>query len=199
MQHSHPHMILYCVDICFYWGGNSERKLELLIIILPSSSLASLRPPSFGSLTSLFCSSLMDTWSNNFETSWISVWSSSINLRQSLDIDYWTTWGWRFIHVYRLRLIWSLIFECPFRFFPLVHRLLSTLMALRLYFAATIRRFADFGLTFNMLVKIHSDFLALYFFDWCWWHKRIRTIICDYLYRVYTIEASIIFLRFCWS
>ena len=56
MQHLNPHMIFKRADICFNWGGNSERKLESLIIILPSSSLASLRPLSFGSLTRLlFC------------------------------------------------------------------------------------------------------------------------------------------------
>ena len=42
-------------------GGNSERNVESLIIILPSSPLASLIPPSFGSLTRLLCSSLTDT------------------------------------------------------------------------------------------------------------------------------------------
>ena len=36
-------------------------------------------------------------------------------------------------------------------------------MDLRFDFAATIRRFSVFGLTSNMLVNKHSDFLALYF------------------------------------
>ena len=36
-------------------------------------------------------------------------------------------------------------------------------MALHLDFSATIRRFAVFGLTSNILVKRHSDFLALGF------------------------------------
>ena len=43
----------------------------------------------------------------------------------------------------------------------MVHKLLQTFMALRLYFVATIRRFAVFGLTSNMLMRRHSDFLVL--------------------------------------
>ena len=46
MQHSQPHMTLYRTDICFNSGGNSERNVELLIIILSSSYLASFRLPS---------------------------------------------------------------------------------------------------------------------------------------------------------
>ena len=56
-----------------------------------------------------------------------------------------------------------MIFELPFCFVLLVHRLLPTFMDLRLDFAAPTRRFAVFFLTSNMLVKRHSDFLALYF------------------------------------
>ena len=37
-------------------------------------------------------------------------------------------------------------------------------MDLRFYFAATKRCFAVFGITYNMLVNKHSDFLALGFF-----------------------------------
>ena len=66
------------------------------------------------SLTRPLCSSLTDTWSKNLGTSWGSVWSYNTTLRQSLKIGDWTTWGWCVIHVYRLRLICSLIFECPF-------------------------------------------------------------------------------------
>ena len=66
------------------------------------------------------------------------------------------------IHIYRLRLICSLIFECPFRFVFLVQMLLPTFMDLRLDFAATKRRFAVLGLTSNMFVNKHSDFPALY-------------------------------------
>ena len=44
-----------------------------------------------------------------------------------------------------------------------VRRLLPTFMALRLDFAATKRRFAVVGLTSNLFVNKHSDFLALRF------------------------------------
>ena len=130
-------MTLYCAYICFNCGGNSERNVESLIIILPSSSLASLIPPSFGSLTRLLCSSLTDTWSNNVGTSWGYVLSSNITLRQSLEIGDWATWGWHVIHVYKLRLICLLIFLCSFRFSLLVHRLFPTFMALRFDFSVT--------------------------------------------------------------
>ena len=56
-----------------------------------------------------------------------------------------------------------MIFECPFRFVFLVQRLLPTFMALPLDFAATKRRFYVLGLTSNMFVNKHSDFLALGF------------------------------------
>ena len=54
-------------------------------------------------------------------------------------------------------------FLMPFSFFLFVRRLVPTLMALCFYFEATIRRFSVFCLTSNMLVKRHSDFLALGF------------------------------------
>ena len=54
-----------------------------------------------------------------------------------------------------------MIFECPFRFF--VQRLLHTFMALRLDFAATKRSLAVVGLTANMFVNKHSDFLEIGF------------------------------------
>ena len=44
-----------------------------------------------------------------------------------------------------------------------VQRLLHTFMALRLYFAARKRCLAAVGLTANMFVNKHSDFLALGF------------------------------------
>ena len=48
-------------------------------------------------------------------------------------------------------------------FFFLVHRLLPTFLDLRLDFAAPTRRFSVLFLTFNMMVKRQSDFLALGF------------------------------------
>ena len=65
------------------------------------------------------------------------------------------------IHVYILRLICSYIFECPFRFVSLVHRLLRTFIDLNFDFAAPTQRFVISSLTSNMLVKIRSYFLAL--------------------------------------
>ena len=56
-----------------------------------------------------------------------------------------------------------MIYECPFRFVLLVHRLLHTFMALRFDFADPTRRFAVLFLTFNMLANKHSDLLALGF------------------------------------
>ena len=89
-------------------------------------------------------------------------------------------------------------FWMPFSFFFLVHRLLPTFMALRLDFSAPTQSFAVFGLTSNMLVKRHSDFLALGFLT-----------IVDVIgklglssvtpYGVESIAALIISLRFCWS
>ena len=61
-----------------------------------------------------------------------------------------------------------MIFECPFLFVLLVHRLLPNLMALRFDFSVPTRRFDVFFLTSNMLVKRHSDFLALYFLTVVW-------------------------------
>ena len=46
------------------WGGNSERNVESLITILPSSSLVSLWPPSFVSLTRLLCNYITSGVSN---------------------------------------------------------------------------------------------------------------------------------------
>ena len=45
----------------------------------------------------------------------------------------------------------------------LVHWLVPTFMALRFDFSSTIRRFDVFGLTSNIFVNKHSDFLALGF------------------------------------
>ena len=53
MQHSQPHMTLYLDDIVLNWGGNNERNVESVAMILFSAYLASLIPPSTGSLTSL--------------------------------------------------------------------------------------------------------------------------------------------------
>ena len=71
-------------------------------------------------------------------------------------------------------------------------------MALRLCFAATIRSFDVFGVTFNMLVKRHTDYLSLSFL------AGVDVIGVLGLLSVTpsgvdTIAASIIYLIFCWS
>ena len=53
IQNSQPHISLYRADNFFGRGGNSERNVESLIMILLSTSLASLSTPSSGSLTRL--------------------------------------------------------------------------------------------------------------------------------------------------
>ena len=106
-------------------------------------------------------SSLKETRSQTFGISCGSVWSSNITLIQLLEIGDWKTWEWCVIHAYILHIIWSFIFECPFRFFLLVHTLFPTLMALRFYFADSTWRIAVLFLTSNLLVNKHSDILAL--------------------------------------
>ena len=91
-----------------------------------------------------------------------------------------------------------MIFKHPFRFGFLVHRLLPTLRALRLDFAATIRRFSVFGLTSNMLVKRYSAFLALGFLTGVYF-VGILVLLSVNPYGVDTIAASITSLRVCWS
>ena len=84
----------------------------------------------------------------------------------------------------------------PFYYLLLVYRLLPTVMDLSFYFAAPTRRFAVFGLTPNMLVKIHSDLLALGFLTDV---VVIGTLglLCVSSSRVYTIKVSRISLIFC--
>ena len=87
-------------------------------------------------------------------------------------------------------------FWMPYSFFFWVHRLLPTLMALCFDFWAPIQCFDAFGLASNMLVKRHSDFLALFF-------NGVGVIGISGLlsvtpYGVDTIAASRISLRFCW-
>ena len=106
--------------------------------------------------------------------------------------------GWHVIHAYRLRLICSLIFDCPFRFFLLVHRLLPTFMVLILNFAAPTRRFSVLFLTFNMVVNKHSYFPALGILTG---DDVIVTLVLSSVTSsgVDTISASRKPLRFYWS
>ena len=78
----------------------------------------------------------------------------------------------------------------------LVQRLLHTFMVLHLDFAATKRRFDVVGLTSNMFVNKHRDFLALGFLTG-------DDVICTLgmlsvnPYGVDSIASSRISLRFC--
>ena len=83
----------------------------------------------------------------------------------------------------------------PFSFF-FVQRLLHTFRALRLDFAATKRRLAVVGLTANMFVNKHSDFLALGFLigDDGICSLGLLSVTNSGVDR---IAASIISLRFC--
>ena len=87
-----------------------------------------------------------------------------------------------------------MIVECPF--FSFFQRLLPTFMDLRLDFAAKKRRFAVLGLTSNMIVNKHSDFLALVFLNG---DDFVCTLVLSSVtpYGVDSIAASIISLRFC--
>ena len=69
-------------------------------------------------------------------------------------------------------------------------------MALRLYFAATKRLFAVLGLTSNMLVNKHSDFLALGFLSGVDVIDTLGMLSMN-PYIVYSKAASRISLRFC--
>ena len=53
MKHLQPHMTLYLDGICFNCGGNSERNVESLIMILFSAYIDSLSSPFYVSLTRL--------------------------------------------------------------------------------------------------------------------------------------------------
>ena len=84
----------------------------------------------------------------------------------------------------------------PFSFLVFFfQRLLHTSMALRLDFAATKRSFAVVGLTSNMFVNKHSDFLALCFLtgDYVIYTSGLLFVNP---YGVDSIAASRIFLRF---
>ena len=80
----------------------------------------------------------------------------------------------------------------------MVRWILPTFMAQRFDFADTILSSSVFGLTSNMLVNKHSDFLALGFLTGV---DVIVTLVLLSVtpYVVYTIAESRTSLRFCWS
>ena len=69
-------------------------------------------------------------------------------------------------------------------------------MDFRIDFAATNRRLAVVGLTSNMFVNKHSDFLALGF-STCFDFIRTLGLLSVTPYVVDSIATSIISLRFC--
>ena len=71
-------------------------------------------------------------------------------------------------------------------------------MALCSDFAATIQRFTIFGITSNMLVKRHYDFLALVFLNGVDAIGKLGLLYVTPI-GVETIAAYSISLRFCWS
>ena len=81
--------------------------------------------------------------------------------RKPLKIGYCTTCGWCTIQLYGDIFIWSFIFEFPIRFGYNARGLVPYLIALRLDLEPPNRQLAIFLFTPNMLVKKHSDFLAL--------------------------------------
>ena len=48
MKNSRPHMNVYCEEIFLSWGGIIDRSVEPLMMILFSTSLDPLSPPTFG-------------------------------------------------------------------------------------------------------------------------------------------------------
>ena len=71
-------------------------------------------------------------------------------------------------------------------------------MAFRFDFVATKQRFAVFGLTSNMFVNKHSDFLSLGFLSGVDVKGKLGLLSVTKS-GVDGREASIISLRFCWS
>ena len=130
-------------------------------MILFSTYLASLSPPSNGSLKRLLWSSQTDTCGKNFGTSYGSVWPSMFTFRQSFKIGDCTTCEWCIIQLYRDFFIWSFIFEFSFRFFFNSHGVVPYLIALHFYLSDPTLRVAVLFFASNVLVKIPIDFLAL--------------------------------------
>ena len=67
-KHSQSHINVYQEVIFFSWGGKSLHKVELLMILLLSASIASLRTPSYGWLNMLLCSSMENNCNKNVVT-----------------------------------------------------------------------------------------------------------------------------------
>ena len=93
MQHSKPHITFYREKIFLIWGGRIDSSLESTMLILLATSFTYLISPSSGGLTTILWSYRIDTCINSFETNFGSEWTSTENLRQSLAVGDWRTWG----------------------------------------------------------------------------------------------------------
>ena len=99
IQHSQPHISVYWAVIFLSCSGNIWREIESLMIMLSSAYLDWVVPSYSGGIIMLLCSSLTDTFNNKFVTNCGTSWPSIFNLRQSLSIGDWKTWGCRRIHL----------------------------------------------------------------------------------------------------
>ena len=68
MKHSQPHIILYRAVIFLSCGGDMLCNIESLMMMFSSDYFSSFSTPSSGGINMILCSSLTDTWNNNFET-----------------------------------------------------------------------------------------------------------------------------------
>ena len=73
MQHSQQYISLYQEVIFLSWGGRILHKVESLMMILLSASVASLSPSYSVGITRLLQPSHTDTCNNNFGTSFIYI------------------------------------------------------------------------------------------------------------------------------
>ena len=102
MQHSQPHITLYCADIFLSYDGKNLHGVESLMAILLSESIDFLSPPYFSGLTIILWSYQIETCNNTFGTNFVSEGPSKDTLRQSLEIGYCTNWVFYRIQSYRL-------------------------------------------------------------------------------------------------
>ena len=154
------------------WGGNNERNVESLMMILSSASVAYLSPQSTGSLTIMLWSSQMETCSNNFGTTWSLRWPLMFTFRQSLTFCDWNTCGWYIIQLKRDFFIWSLIFEFPFFFGLNAHGLVPYFIDFCFNLVAPTRQMTVFFFTFTVIFWHLVFWLVLVSWEiWycCWW------------------------------
>ena len=91
IQHSHPHIIVWHVEIFLSWGGGIVHSAESLIMILLCSYLTYFNNPTSGGIVILFWIYLKYTFNNSLGKSCFPFWSSIDTLSQSLAIGDFTT------------------------------------------------------------------------------------------------------------